>query len=625
MNTEESTFYKGAIGSDDFKELIESGDYVDKSLFIKDIIHDKHKVLLITRPRRWGKSSNMSLLKTFLELEVDKEGNPLPKEKRVNPVYFTGGIIEEDGIKQTLPPLKIINKAYYSAEKDYEKYRITMYKLGKYPVIMLNFKDLSASSHENLVEDFKVKMSTTFNRYHYLLNSPHLNAIEKTQITAYLSKTVSELEVQNSIRFLMECLYKHFNQKIWVLIDEYDSAIHRAYIKFGKDKENPYQFSPEFQKVLDLFRDFMGPALKSETHLEKGVVTGILRIAKANLFSTLNNFTEYNILDEDFAPYYGFTPDEVDMLCNEQNIEPEKRLEIKQWYNGYSYGGLELYNPWSIVRCLFSEDHEIKNYWEESGGFGFLTNIMIDDAVQKEIQTFMRAPCYQEDVYVNNYIDLGALLQADTQTVVSLLLHSGYLNPINSQRIGDHKVYTLGLPNREIVAAFDSLIKKWVSKKLGVQESRFNNIEIALYKGDVELFKERLADFLSSATSFNTIKHGDVKLKESHYHFLMKAILYGMHITKEVVQEKESGNGRVDTVIVPKLYQGDQAIVLEYKYAKTKESLRAESAAALQQIKDKNYIATIVGEKHIKSVLQLGIAFHQKEVEVLHEIKYLHH
>ena len=153
MNTEESTFYKGAIGSDDFKELIESGDYVDKSLFIKDIIHDKHKVLLITRPRRWGKSSNMSLLKTFLELEVDKEGNPLPKEKRVNPVYFTGGIIEEDGIKQTLPPLKIINKAYYSAEKDYEKYRITMYKLGKYPVIMLNFKDLGGSSYKNLLED----------------------------------------------------------------------------------------------------------------------------------------------------------------------------------------------------------------------------------------------------------------------------------------------------------------------------------------------------------------------------------------------------------------------------------------------------------------------------------------
>ena len=142
MNTEQSTSYKGAIGSDDLKELIESGDYVDKSLFIKDIIHDKHKVLLITRPRRWGKSSNMSLLKTFLEIEVDKEGNPLPQEKKTNPVYFTGGIIEEDGIKQTLPPLKIINKAYYSDIKDSEAYRITMNKLGKYPTILLNFKDL---------------------------------------------------------------------------------------------------------------------------------------------------------------------------------------------------------------------------------------------------------------------------------------------------------------------------------------------------------------------------------------------------------------------------------------------------------------------------------------------------
>jgi hypothetical protein len=232
----------------------------------------------------------------------------------------------------------------------------------------------------------------------------------------------------------------------------------------------------------------------------------------------------------------------------------------------------------------------------------------------------MQPPYYQEDVFVNNYIDLASLLQADTQTVVSLLLHSGYLNPQKSQRIGNNMVYTLGIPNQEIVTAFDSLIKKWAAKKLGVQAGKFNNIEIALYQGDVGLFKERMQAFLYSATSFQTIKKGDVQLRESHYHFLMKAILYGMHITKEVDHEKESGRGRIDTVIVPKLYQGEQAIILEYKYAKTQESLLEVAKEALKQIKDKKYIATIVGEKHIKSVLQLGIAFHQKEVEVVHEI-----
>ena len=157
-------------------------------------------------------------------------------------------------------------------------------------------------------------------------------------------------------------------------------------------------------------------------------------------------------------------------------------------------------------------------------------------------------------------------------------------------------------------------------KKLGVQAGKFNNIEIALYQGDVGLFKEMMQAFLYSATSFQTIKKGDVQLRESHYHFLMKAILYGMHITKEVVHEKESGSGRVDTVIVPKLYQGEQAIILEYKYANKQEALHAVAAEALKQITNQNYIATIVGEKHIKSVLQLGIAFHKKEVEVVHEI-----
>ena len=611
MDTQQSTFHKGAIGSDDVKRLIESGDYVDKSLFIKDIINDNHQVLLITRPRRWGKSSNMSLLKTFLELEVDKEGNSLPDAQKTNPVYFTGGIIG-DGRKQiTHEGLKI------SQDSD------TMEELGQYPVIMINFKDLGGSSYKELVEDLKIKLIEVFETHQYLSVSDKLTASEKDSLNKHLVGDVSVALIKKAIKFLIKCLYKHFGKKVWVLIDEYDSAIHEAYTTFGKDKKNPYQFSAEFDKVLKLFRKLLGSALKSEKLLERGVVTGILRIAKANLFSELNNFTEYSVLDKKFAPYYGFTQDEVDILCQQKGLPSEQRDEIKKWYNGYSYGGLELYNPWSMARCLFDDEHAIKNYWEESGSFGFIADIMINDAVQKEIQAFMHPPYFQEDVYVNNYIDLAALLQADSQTVVSLLLHSGYLNPKDGQRIGDHMVYTLGIPNQEIISAFKNLIKKWAAKKLGAQEGRFNNIEIALLKGDVGLFKERLQDFLQSATSFHTIKHGDLKLRESHYHFLMKAILYGMHITKEVVHEKESGKGMIDTVILPRLYQGTQAIILEYKYSQDASNVLAEATSALQQIQDKKYIATIKGIEHVKSVLQLGIAFHKKEVEVVYEVVHI--
>ena len=617
METLTTILKRGAIGSDDFKELIESGDYVDKSLFINDILQDNHKVLLITRPRRWGKSSNMSLLQTFLELEVDKAGNPLPEAQKTNPVYFTGGVIEDDDEKYTLPPLKISQKAYYP---NVSKYSTTMNKLGKYPVIMLNFKDLGGSSYKELVEDLKIKMMELFDAHQYLLASDKLTAPTKTIINKHLSGETSESLVKKAIKFLIQCLYKHFGKKVWVLIDEYDSAIHEAYTTFGKNKHNAYQFSAEFEKVLKLFRNLLGSALKSEKLLEKGVVTGILRIAKANLFSELNNFTEYSVLDEEFAPYYGFTQDEVDMLCQQQQIAPEKRKEIKAWYNGYNYGGLELYNPWSIARCLFHARHELKNYWEESGSFGFLTKIMIEDAVQKEIQAFMQPPYAQENVFVNNYVDLASLFHADAQTVVSLLLHTGYLNPIASKRVGNKMAYSLGIPNEEIITAFETLIKKWAAQKLQSQEGALNEITTPLLLGDVALFQERLQNFLGRCLSFRIIKEQQPKLRESAYHCLMIGILAGLHITKTVEHEKESGEGYIDTVIVPKLYQGDQAIILEYKYTTNPNKLQAAAVAALQQIQEKNYIATILGEQHIKSVLQLGIAFHQKDVAVVHEL-----
>ena len=405
----------GSVGFEDVKVLIARGTYVDKSLFVKEIIDNTSGVLLITRPRRWGKSSNMSLLQTFLELEVDKAGTPLPQEKKDNPVYFTGGEVVDNFGKVQLAPLKIANDAE------------TMQHLGQYPVILINFKDLGGLSCEELAEGLKLKLSKAFDEHYYLLTSPQLDEKAKAKFERYLyTEDITDKELRDTLNFLMQCLYKHFGKKVWVLIDEYDSAINRAYGRFGKDEANPYHFSSEFQKVLDLFKDVMGRALKSEKLLEKGVITGILRIAKANLFSELNNFTEYSVLDEEFAPYYGFTQDEVDMLCQQQRISEELQKEIKAWYNGYSYGGLELYNPWSMARCLFHKRHALKNYWEESGSFGFIADIMIEDAVQKEIQTYMQPPYSQDNVFVNNYIDFASLFRADAQTDVSLLLHTGY-------------------------------------------------------------------------------------------------------------------------------------------------------------------------------------------------------
>ena len=388
METPTTIPKRGGIGSDDFKKLVIKNSYVDKSLFVKDIIEDSHDVILITRPRRWGKSSNMSLLQTFLDLEVDKAGTPLPEGQKTNPVYFTGGEVVDNFGRVQLPPLQVASHAE------------TMQHLGQYPVIMTNFKDLGGDCYAKIVAGFKIKLRKTFDQHTYLLASSQLTETEKATFNRYLATDITEEEIEDSLSYLMACLYKHFNQKVWLLIDEYDSALHEAYTTFGNYGANSYQFSAEFEKVLKLFRKLLGAVLKSDKHLERGVVTGISRIAKANLFSTLNNFTEYGVLDKKFAPYYGFTQAEVDMLCQQQQISEELQQEIKEWYNGYSYGGLELYNPWSIARCLFDDAHELKNYWEESGSFGFLTKIMIDDAVQKEIQAFMQPPYIQDNLFV---------------------------------------------------------------------------------------------------------------------------------------------------------------------------------------------------------------------------------
>ena len=216
MNPSNTTYQKGTIGSDDFKNLVKSGQYVDKSLFIKDVINDEFQVPLITRPRRWSKSSNMSMLKTFIEIEVDEHGNELPEEKKVNPTYFKGGVIEKEAYAQhTLLPLKITQKEHYSAKNDYADYQKTMNQLGKHPVIMLNFKDLGASSCEELVDDLKVNLRKTFGTHEYLLNSTELNKEEKETLYQYQYKykDVTRADLKDSISYLMRCLYKHFKKK----------------------------------------------------------------------------------------------------------------------------------------------------------------------------------------------------------------------------------------------------------------------------------------------------------------------------------------------------------------------------------------------------------------------------
>ncbi|MCC8483774.1 MAG: AAA family ATPase, partial [Rickettsia endosymbiont of Labidopullus appendiculatus] len=336
---------KMLVGTDDFYDLLINSDiFVDKSLMIKELLEDSGKVTLITRPRRWGKSLNMDMVRRFFEAEVDEQGQPLPQEQKVNYKLFVGGEVDlglTSGKKRLLQPLQIAK--YSEIMLDYQ---------GQFPVILITFKGVRGNSYKEIESNIRYQVTKLFSNYRYLetyLTDKEnlLNDAEKKQLTRYFNGEFGKVELENSLKFLSDLLFKHFNQKTYILIDEYDTPINSAYMKFGSKAE-------EFEEVLSLFRAIFGNSLKGNDSLQKGIITGILRIAKANLFSDLNNLTECSLLDENFTDIYGFTQAEVDELLTKvpTTTNPE---QIKNWYNGYNFGGEIIYNPWSIMRCLASK------------------------------------------------------------------------------------------------------------------------------------------------------------------------------------------------------------------------------------------------------------------------------
>jgi hypothetical protein len=323
------------VGTDDFKTLLLNSDvFVDKSLMIKELLEDSGAVTLITRPRRWGKSLNMDMVRRFLEIEVDEYGIPLPQEQRVNHKLFTGGEVDL-GFDETkiLKPLKIASVAK------------AMKRQGQFPVILISFKGVRGSSYEEIEVGIKSQIINLFAKHRYLeryikQDEKLLIGAQKEILQRYFTGKLIKDDIKNSLKFLSDLLYKHFNQKVYILIDEYDTPINSAYMEFGDNQQ-------EFKQVLTLFREIFGNSLKGNDSLQKGVITGILRIAKANLLSDLNNLTECSLLDKKFASSYGFTQAEVDELLSQvpTATNPE---EIKNWYNGYNFGEEIIYNPWSI-------------------------------------------------------------------------------------------------------------------------------------------------------------------------------------------------------------------------------------------------------------------------------------
>ena len=537
-----------AIGLSDFKHLIEEDFYYfDKTKFIEEVIKDGSEVKLFARPRRFGKTLNMSMLKYFFDIE-NKEENK-----------------------------KIFKDLYIEKTEAFKEQ-------GQYPVIFLSLKDLKALTWEEMEEKITIILSELFSEYNYLINE--LVETDSDKFKKIINENANLSNLGRSLKFLTKILYEKYNKKVVVLIDEYDSPLVSAYI-------NGY-----YEKAKDFFKTFYSSVLKDNSYLQMGVLTGIIRVIKAGIFSDLNNLSTYTILSDVYTDSYGLTEEEVEKSLKYYGIEQEIS-NVKDWYDGYKFGDSEVYNPWSILNFLRFK--ELRAYWVDTSG-----NDLIKDVLKKITKNTIEA---LERLFngeglkqnISGTSDLSKLLSEDE--LWELMLFSGYLTV--EEKI-DHKNYILRLPNKEIKELFrDTFLEKYFGRG-----SKLLYLMEALTENRIDEYEERLQEILLTSVSYNDTKKGN----EAFYHGLIMGMglyLEGEYITKSNI---ESGLGRYDFVIEPK-NKTKRAFIMEFKATDSVENLEEISKEALRQIEDKKYDISLK-QNGVKDITYMGIAFCSKQIKI---------
>ena len=537
-----------AIGVSDFKKIIE-GDfyYFDKTKFIEEIINDGSEVKLFARPRRFGKTLNMSMLKYFFDIE-NKEENK-----------------------------KIFKDLYIEKTEAFKEQ-------GQYPVIFLSLKDLKALTWEQMEKAIKSAISRLFSEYKYLLND--LDKFDTLAFENILLKNTELEDLKEALKFLTRILYEKYNKKVVVLIDEYDSPLVSAYI-------NGY-----YEKAKDFFKTFYSTVLKDNSYLQMGVLTGIIRVIKAGIFSDLNNLRTYTILSEMYTDSYGLTEEEVVKSLKDYGIEQEIS-NVKDWYDGYRFGDSEVYNPWSILNFL--DFKELRAYWVDTSGNDLIKDVLknITKNTIEALERLFNGEGLKQNI--SGTSDLSKLLSEDE--LWELMLFSGYLTV--EEKI-DHKNYILRLPNKEIKELFrDTFLEKYFGRG-----SKLLYLMEALTENRIDEYEERLQEILLTSVSYNDTKKGN----EAFYHGLIMGMglyLEGEYITKSNI---ESGLGRYDFVIEPK-NKAKRAYIMEFKSTDNIEKLEEVSKEALEQIENKKYDVSLK-QNGVKDITYMGIAFCGKEIKI---------
>ena len=543
------------VGIENFKELREEGYYyVDKTFLIYEILINKAKVTLFTRPRRFGKTLNMSMLKYFFNIENKEENRKLFEN------------------------LKISNSTYMSEQ-------------GKYPVIFISLKDLKENNWEECLESIKDIMYKVFNDYEFLREK--LNLVEKRQFDKIWEMTGNEKNFKTSLLDLSKYLNKYYSKKVIILIDEYDAPIINAF-------NNGY-----YNEAINFFQVFYSSALKTNDSLKYGILTGITRIIKEGIFSGLNNLKVDTILDKRYAEYFGILENEVIEMLDYFEIE-YKMEEVRTWYNGYIFGDSKVYNPWSIVN--FVDNQEIKAYWANISGNTLLENMMdhAGESVYADLKKFTEGESIEK--YISDGTTIKSLLSSNDE-IWQLFLYSGYLTKSDEQteRTESKNTYNLKIPNREIRSYFGDL---FLNRFFGT-EVKTNILIKALENGDMKKFEKTLGEIM-----INMLSHFDLDSEMEKIYQVFMIGLVGFLMGKyEIISNNESGYGRYDLAMIP-IKSNEKAYLMEFKISKTEKGMSSKAEEALKQIDEKKY-DTRLKARGIKNILKLGIAFYGKSVKVV--------
>lgn len=533
-------------GISDFKTLIENNYYyVDKTPFIREVGKNIGKSLLFTRPRRFGKTLNMSMLKYFFDVREAEKNRKLFKD------------------------LEIENSSYFKEQ-------------GKYPVIFISMKDIKEMSFDKAITEVKNLLKKIYNQFEFIrekLNEGEL--IEFDNI--WLGKNDENLK--SSLLNLATFLKKYYNQKVIVLIDEYDTPLISAY-RYGY-----------YNEAKNFFSNLYGSVLKDNTSLQVGVITGIIRVVKAGIFSDLNNLSEHSILDREYDEYFGFLEEDVEKALKYYEMDC-KLDEVHSWYNGYTFGDVKVYNPWSILKFL--SKREFASYWINTSE-NFLIKNILKEANKK---TFEKLNNLLFGKKVEEEITGKATLQEilEAHDLWELLLFSGYLTI--DKKI-DKNLYSIKIPNNEVKEFFgDSFIEISFGTNL-----TFKNLIENLLNNEIEEFEENLQEVLLKYMSFY-----DISSIEKVYHSFILGLMIHLEGKYYIKSNGEGGLGRYDIAIEP-LNKNLRGFILEFKVADSEENLEKKAEEALEQIKDKKYYISLQ-DRGVKDITFVGMAFYKKLVNI---------